>query len=60
MAQDNSLSQLDNENNQTKKRSGSINFDNKPENLLVLDWQNKKCKHRRATVDKKDYDNIAA
>ena len=58
MAHDNSTSQLDNENNQTKRRSGSINFNDKPENLPVSDWQNKKCKHIRATVAEKDYDNI--
>ncbi len=60
MARDNSSSQLDDESHQTKRRFASIYFDDKPENLLVPDWQNKERKHRRAMLVEEDCDNTAA
>ncbi len=58
MAWDNSLFQLNNESHQTKRWSTSIHFDEESENLLVLDWQNKECKHRRVTLAEENGNNI--
>ena len=60
MARDNSSSQLDDHSHQTKKRSTSVHFEDETEILPEPDWQNKKRKHRRATLAKKDHDNTAA
>ena len=60
MAQDNFLFQLDNENHQIKRQSVSVYFDNKSENLLVPDWQNKKRKYRRTTLIEENCNNTAS
>ena len=60
MAQDNSSSQLDNHSHQTKERSTSVYFEDETEILPEPDWQNKKRKHRRATLAEEDRDNTAA
>lgn len=54
MIQDNSLSQLHNENYQTKKQLAGIYFEDKLEILLEPDWQNKKHKYRCITLAKND------
>ncbi len=60
MARDNFLFQLDNKNYQTKRRSANVHFDDKLENLSVVDWQNKKCKYRHATLAEEDCNNTVA
>ncbi len=60
MAQDNSLSPLDDKNHQTKGQSASVHFDDEPENLPVPDWRNKERKHRRTTLVEEDCDNTVA
>lgn len=53
MAQDNFLSQLDNQSQQIKKQSTSAHFEDEQERLLKPDWENKKHKHRRTMLAKK-------
>ncbi len=60
MAQDNSSSQLDNKNHQTKRRSVNVYFDDEPENLPVPDWQNEERKHRCTTLAEEDCNNTTA
>ena len=59
MAQDNSLSQLDNYSHQTKERSTSVHFEDEIEILPESDWWDKERKHRRTTLAEEDCDNIA-
>ena len=40
-----------------KEQSTSVHFEDETEILLELDWQNKECNHRRATLAEKDCDN---
>ena len=60
MAQDNSSFQLHNLSHQTKKWSTSVQFEDETEILPEPDWQNEKCKHKRATITKEDRNNTAA
>ena len=61
MVWDNFISQLDDQNYQTKRQSASVYFKNELEKLLKPDWQNKECKHRRTTMlMEQDHENIAA
>ena len=60
MARDNSLSQLDNQSHQTKKRSTSVHFEDELEKLPEPDWRNGERKYRCTTFAEKDCKNTIA
>ena len=60
MARDNSSSQLDDQSDQTKKRTASVHFEDELEKSPEPDWRNEERKHRRTTLAEDDRENTAA